>query len=372
MRVVHITTLHQPLDVRIFHKECRTLARAGHDVHLLVNRLPADEMFGVKFHEIKWRPTRIRPIRIRRRLKAACELALSSKGDVYHFHDAELIVIAGKLADSGAKIIYDVHEDSPQEVLDVNRGRLLYARAKHVAFKRLWKKSLGIVDRYVCATPAIAAMFPSDRTTTVANYPLLEEFVPLEASTAPKKSEGHTFVFIGGISAIRGIREMITAVHLLPAELDARLLLIGEFQPPSLEDELRKLPGWSRVEVVPWQSRERLIPLLRTATAGLVLFHPGPNHVAALPNKIFEYMAAGLPVIASDFPLWRELLNREGSGVTADPLNPHSIAAAMQTLLADPARAAEMGRRGQEAVWERYNWETESQKLLDLYQSFAV
>ena len=202
MRIVHISTLHPPLDVRIFHKECRTLVRAGHDVHLLVNRLPADQLYGVNFHQIESPPSHIRILRIRRRLKAACELALSLKADVYHFHDAELILIARKLSQSGAKIIYDVHEDSPQEVLDVNRGRPIYAAGKHLIFKQLWRKSHAVVDRFVCATPAIAALFPVERTTTLANYPLLEEFVPLETSAPPRKRVRPQFVFIGGISAI--------------------------------------------------------------------------------------------------------------------------------------------------------------------------
>lgn len=372
MRIVQISTLHAPLDVRIFHKECRTLARAGHDVHLLVNRLPANEMYGVKFHLIEWRHTPIRPLRIRRRLRAACDLALSLKADVYHFHDAELILIANKLRQSGAKIIYDVHEDSPQEVLDVNPDRPLYARAKHFVFKRLWRKSMAVVDHFVCATPAIASMFPSERTTTVANYPLLDEFVPLEASTPPKMPPRPQFVFIGGISEIRGAREMVEAVNLLPRSLDARLLLVGEFQPPALESKLRHLPGWSHVEARPWLPREEMIPLLRGAAGGLALFHPGPNHVAALPNKIFEYMAAGLPVIASNFPLWSDLLVREGCGITADPLDPRAIARAMESFLAQPDQSAAMGRRGQQAVWERYNWEAESAKLIDVYRKLAL
>lgn len=377
MRIVHLSTLHAPLDVRIFYKECRTLARAGHDVHLLVNNPPAPMRDGVHFHALAPTTSSFRPLRIRRRLNDALAKALELKGDVYHFHDAEILSIARYLKRDGANVIYDVHEDSPQEVLDMNPGRPIYRTAKYLAFKRLWAKAPRVVDHFVAATPAIAAMFPPERTTTVCNFPLSEEF----SGVAPATSRGDSpdartripsrtnsrFIFIGGISAIRGAREMVQAMSLLPQEADARLLLVGEFQPPELQSELVRLPGWSRVDVLPWQPREQLAALLANSFAGLVPFHPGRNHTEALPNKIFEYMAAGLPAIASDFPLWRGLIAADQAGILIDPLKPASIAEAMSALLVDPARAATMGQAGTTLVRTRYNWEAESAKLVDLY-----
>lgn len=377
MRIVHLSTLHAPLDVRIFYKECRTLARAGHDVHLLVNHPPVAERDGVHFHSLTPATSSFRPLRIRRRLNDALAKALALKADVYHFHDAEILSMARSLKRDGAKVIYDVHEDSPQEVLDMNPGRPIYRTAKYFAFKRLWAKAPRVVDHFVAATPAIAAMFPPDRTTTVCNFPLSEEFSAVASATSrgdtpdarariPSRTNPR-FIFIGGISAIRGAREMVQAISLLPHESNVRLLLVGEFQPPGLLDELARLPGWSCVDVLPWQPRERLGELLANSIAGLVPFHPGRNHTEALPNKIFEYMAAGLPVIASDFPLWRELIAADNAGLLIDPLNPKSIAVAMSRLLAMPDDVAAMGHAGMKLVRARYNWDTESLKLVALY-----
>lgn len=376
MRIVHLSTLHAPLDVRIFYKECRTLARAGHDVHLLVNNPPAPVRDGVHFHALASANSSFRPLRIRRRLNDALAKALDLKADAYHFHDAEILSIARYMKRDGANVIYDVHEDSPQEVLDMNPGRPIYRTAKYLVFKRLWATAPRIVDHFVAATPAIAAMFPPDRTTTVCNFPLREEFSDVASANAggvPANSRGDSpdgprrFIFIGGISAIRGAREMVQAMSLLPQESNVRLLLVGEFQPPELQSELARLPGWSRVDVLPWQPREKLGELLAGSIAGLVPFHPGRNHTEALPNKIFEYMAAGLPVIASDFPLWRGLIAADKAGLLIDPLKPASIADALSALFADPARAAAMGRAGATLVRTRYNWEAESAKLVDLY-----
>ncbi|TLM77166.1 MAG: glycosyltransferase family 4 protein, partial [Actinobacteria bacterium] len=118
-----------------------------------------------------------------------------------------------------------------------------------------------------------------------------------------------------------------------------------------------------------WVDRPRLRELLAEVDIGLVTFLPAPNHMEAYPGKLFEYMAAGLPVIASDFPLWREIVSEVACGLLVDPADPAAIAAAIDTLLSDPAAAVEMGRRGREAVLERYNWEAQMPALLDLYEA---
>ena len=111
-------------------------------------------------------------------------------------------------------------------------------------------------------------------------------------------------------------------------------------------------------------SRSEVAALLARASVGLVLFHPIRNYVNAQPNKMFEYMAAGLPVIASDFPLWWTIIKSTGCGLLADPLDPAAIAKAMVWVLRHPTEAAEMGQRGQRAVAEKYNWERQADRLI--------
>ena len=147
-----------------------------------------------------------------------------------------------------------------------------------------------------------------------------------------------------------------------------RLQLAGEFDSQQHKQQLTSLPGWQSVDYHGWASRPQVAELLGNVRAGLVLFHPLPNHLDAQPNKMFEYMAAGLPVIASDFPLWREIVEGAGCGLLVDPQDPAAIAAAISWVASHPDEAEAMGRRGRQAVEEKYNWEQESAKLIQLYE----
>jgi len=112
---------------------------------------------------------------------------------------------------------------------------------------------------------------------------------------------------------------------------------------------------------------EAVVEMLAEARLGLVLFHPRPNHLESQPNKLFEYMAAGLPVVASSFPLWKEIVEGTRCGLVVDPLDPHAAANAIRWLLAHPEEAEAMGARGRQAVHDRFNWRREEATLLDCY-----
>ena len=162
---------------------------------------------------------------------------------------------------------------------------------------------------------------------------------------------------------------MIQAIALFPEAMEVRLRLAGNFADEPLEQEMRALPGWRRVDFLGWQSREQVDRLMAQCRLGLVTYHPGRTHNESQPNKLFEYMSLGLPVVASNFPLWREIVEGTRCGIVVDPLDPKAIAGAMQGLLAHRAEAEAMGQRGREAVRLKFNWSVEAEKLLALYRS---
>ena len=142
----------------------------------------------------------------------------------------------------------------------------------------------------------------------------------------------------------------------------------GEFSEPDVEVHVRSQTGWQWVDELGWLDRVGVKTVLDRSVAGLVTLHPVINYIDALPVKMFEYMAAGVPVIASHFPLWREIIEGNDCGLCIDPLDPAAIAKAIDYLVTHPQEAERMGRNGQRAVAEKYNWTLEEAKLLEFYQ----
>jgi glycosyltransferase involved in cell wall biosynthesis len=171
--------------------------------------------------------------------------------------------------------------------------------------------------------------------------------------------------YIGGISRIRGIVEVVKAMQ--KQSSDARLQLGGSFSEIEFEKQIRKEVGWNKVDALGWLGRNDVKGVLHDSIAGLVTLHPVINYVDALPVKMFEYMSAGLPVIASNFPLWKRIVEGNRCGLCVDPLDPQAIAEAIDYLVSHPIEAGQMGRNGQKAVLKHYNWENEEKKLIDFY-----
>ena len=166
------------------------------------------------------------------------------------------------------------------------------------------------------------------------------------------------------------IEELVAAME--EVRSGARLQLCGSFSEPDVEADVKQRPGWSAVDELGYLDRAAVREVLGRCVAGLVTLHPLPNYLDSQPIKMFEYMSAGIPVIASDFPLWREIVVGSQCGVCVDPMNPHEIARAIDLLVNDPERARRMGENGRAAIRDRYNWSAEERKLLRLYGELSM
>lgn len=367
-RICHLSSAHRGLDVRIFAKECMSLAAAGYETHLVITATPSDVQHAagknVQLHVL---PTPVG--RFSRMVKQAWRCYSVSRrlnADIYHFHDAELIPYGMLLALSGKKVIYDVHEDLPEDIMTKDWIPAWVRKFVSGAARALEWVGARYFFAVIAATPFIARRFEkiTPRTVNINNYPLLGE---LAVGTINWALKGNKVCYVGGISRIRGILELVQAMERVAS--GARLELVGTFSEPDVEAVAHTARGWLQVDALGWLKRAQVTQVLQRAIGGLVTFHPVPNHIDAQPNKMFEYMSAGVPVIASNFPLWKEIVEGNACGICVDPLDPTSIAHAIDYLATHPQEAERMGRNGQHAVESTYNWSIEEAKLLHFYAS---
>jgi glycosyltransferase involved in cell wall biosynthesis len=359
--VVHLSTVHDRQDVRIFHKQCRTLAAAGYAVTLLVaDGQGAQTREGVDIADLGRRPAG-RLARMTLLPWRALRAVRQMRPAVLHFHDPELLPVAWLMARGGMAVIYDAHEDVPQQILAKHWlphwVRPLVSRT----FAALESAIARRLRAVVVASPPMLPRFVAlgCDAVNVNNFPLLHEF---PAPTGAQRS-ARTLVYVGGLTRARGVVQLVQALALMP---DVRLLLCGRFADDGCEGACRGLPGWRQVDYRGHVDRPGIQAALAAAEVGMVTLLPEPNYLVALPVKMFEYMAAGLPVVASDIALWREIVEAHRCGVTVDPADPAAIARAVLGLLGDGEREA-MGARGRQAVLQQYHWGCEAEKLLALY-----
>lgn len=365
--IIHFTTVHPRDDSRIRTKEIDTLARAfGARVALYVQDGLGTEVDNRLGYEVV--DTGPRLPRLARMTLGGFRMARAivlAKPRVAHFHDPELLPWAVLLKLFGIAVVYDVHEDVPQQVMH-NPSLPRWAQRFLPPFVALaeWVGAR-VFDGIVTPTESIQSRFPKSKTILVRNYPILNELHSPGAKLFTQRPPD--FAYVGYISEVRNIYSMIRAVTLTTPP--ARLRLVGSFAIPETEKMAKSMPEWPSTLFEGWKSREGVSEVLSEVRAGLVVLRPVAHEMVTLPIKFFEYMAAGLPVIASDFPLWRKILEDGGCGLVADPDNLDSIVRAMQWVLDHPGEAEEMGRRGREQVEQRYNWEAEAKTLIDFYRN---
>ncbi|MCU1332662.1 MAG: hypothetical protein JWM08_1654 [Candidatus Angelobacter sp.] len=363
-RVVHVTSVHDGCDPRIFHKECLSLVRAGYEVIELTNDPSNGLQDGIRICGLG--KPRNRFHRITTKMIAITREAFRLQANLYHIHDPELLPLALMLRACGKLVIYDIHEDLPRAILYKHYipSRLKLPLVRIVEF--LENAAAKAMSGLIAATPAIADRFRSfhPNVTVVNNFPILNELA--NSGLGEWSQRRHSVVYIGGIAEERGIQELLAAMERIP-DTKPNLELAGWFSHPALESTITNCPSWRHVTFWGLLDRAGIAELLGAVRAGLVIFHPQPNCLKAQPTKLFEYMSAGIPVIASDFPLWRHIVGGAGCGILVDPHDPSAIARAISYLMTHNEEAEAMGKRGRAAAEGQYNWEIEKRKLLDFY-----
>lgn len=371
-RATILSSVHLALDNRVFYRQARTLQRAGYDVTLIAIHDRDEVKEGIRIRGLSNVPRWQRPRQWWRLLR----MALETDADVYQIHDPELLLVTPWLRRiTGRPTIYDSHELYPEFVAVKDyiprwlRGPL--SRLTGFLEPRLASRESGLIF----ADDAIATTFGHiDRPkTTLFNFPE-RGFVDLAASNATEADRRSPLVlYLGGMERNRGTAVMIAAFALIHQRVpEARLLLVGHFMPPELEAEVRQNALERGLENaititgrVPF---EQIGFYLRQAAAGWIPWQAFPKNEQNIPTKLFEYMAYGLPVVASDLPSTRPFVRHGETGFLVEASDVSAHADAIASLLQDTEMARKMGRTGQRLVRERYTWDPMAERLLDLYQ----
>jgi glycosyltransferase involved in cell wall biosynthesis len=360
MRIAHLTTVHARTDTRITGKMCRSLAAAGHSTTLYVADGLGDSWIdGVRVIDIG------KPVnRLWRATLSSAAMWLRARRDehdILHFHDPELI--AGALACRliGQRIIYDIHE--------YYRPHLRRTRSLPRWLASLIAKAYGIAERAaaqwldacVVVSAHMLAVLPLKRAIVVANAVRPEEFSP---GPLPHRRRPASVCYVGVLSEERCIGTLVEA---LPPS-DAWLELAGRWYPQDYQHQVEVRPGWERVRRWGEIGRREVQDLMACSRAGMLILDLHGDEQYASSNKLFEYMAAGLPVIASDLPFTREVIERHGCGLLVSAVaDGDQIARAIRWLIDNPEEAEQMGQAGRQAVEQIYGWEHEMATLIRLY-----
>lgn len=361
LRICHLTSVHLDGDIRIFHKMAKTMAQQF-EVHVVVPNTNSRLQDGVHIHSFEAQ-TQNRRYRMKYTVDLVLKAALAIRADIYQLHDPELLRIAPQLQKAGAKVIFDAHEDVPKQIMDKFWIPWLFRKPISLLYKayerRVTKKLAGIIS----VTPGICARFEQHhpKVALVRNFPLQAEF-PLPNW---QDKQATNFCYIGGLYASRGIREVVLAM----ANVRGILHLAGTFDDALLQAELEATPAWKKVHFHGQVGRQQIQAILAQCAVGIVTLHPTPSYKEAYPIKMFEYLAAGCAVLASDFPLYRTLLQEGNCGVFVDPQNEAKIAQALIDFTQQPEETLRMGITARSLFEAEYSWEMEALKLHEFYLS---
>lgn len=356
---------HKPFDTRIFHREAITLCKAGYNVSIII---PSDfagmkdgiEILAVPMPKRGWQQLFVCPWLIFRKAMKR------NKAGIFHIHDSDLLMAGILLKVLGRKVVYDAHEDTPLQI-SYQHWIPEILRKPYALFYYLLEKLCGVLfDAVIVAEPVIGKYFPSKKTWLVRNFPSLEAFVPGQEISYSHRKE--RLIYAGALTQVRGLFEMLEAAKIARERVSFEFMLGGKFSPPNLEN---KITGKYEVAYQSWIPFEELVNLLKDSRAGIIIPHPILRYKTNYPVKLFEFMLAGLPVVASKEGVSADFVREANAGILVNPMDINEISEAIIWIFQHPDQAEAMGKRGQQLILDKYNWEHECPVLLKVFKSLS-
>lgn len=365
-KICHVTSVHNTDDVRILKKECRSLAQNGDYVVFLVGKGKNGIYENVNIIGVGESPKN----RIKRMTGFASKVvdeAIKVDADIYHLHDPELLRFALKLKRLGKKVIFDSHENVLDSIDDKVYMPFLVRKAFKVYYNRIQKKVLKRIDGIIVVTPQMIDTYKkyNSNIALITNYPIISDCEKEHNDSIVKGR----FIFAGGISEQWSHKEIINVLD----KIDGVEYYLFGIADEDYLDELKKLSGWRKVYYGGKVSFEVVQEELEKAQFVFALLKPSKNTFykqGTLGNtKLFEAMENRKPVIATNFDLWKHIIEDNNCGICVDLDNMSSIEAAIRKLLEVSVEEYEkMGDNGRKTVIREFNWNNQAKKLSEFYE----
>ena len=360
IKICHVTSMHSPDDARIFHKECCSLAK-HYDVSLIAPNIDDYVMRDVKVYGVSLPLSRKSRLF---KLSPVFAKAMSINADIYHFHDPELLATGLKIKKKGKHVIFDSHEDVPNQILTKEWIPRIFRKPLSKVYEIYEKNYLKHYDAIVSVTPILTERLKriNPNTYQVTNFPECQE-------VTDNRKWGRKICFTGGISEKYMHHNILKAIE----DIDVEYVLAGPCNPAVYGEGLRKMKSWAKVDFRGVVKREECVGIMQESTIGMAVLDYLPNvgykkgTLGVL--KIFEYMQAGIPIIATDFDLWKEIIEENGCGICVNPHDVDDIKNAIIYLLSNPIIAKEMGNRGRDLVKSQYTWNSQKVVLYKMYEN---
>lgn len=362
-KVCHMTSVHAPEDVRIFKKECVSLAEAGYETYL-VEQGDSYEKDGVHIIGVGAQENG-RLARIFKMSRRVYKEALKIDADIYHFHDPELLPYGLKLKKKGKKVIFDSHENTAISIKEKYYIPRFLRNFIYHCYRKYEERICQYLDAVIYVSPNFVNDFSrlNKRIILLPNYPIVDKDnyrEPLENSDS--------IIFAGLVIPTWSHENIIEAIK----DIDSIKYTICGGVSDEYLSKLKKMPGWKKVDYKGRIPHEGVAKEMENSFIGVALMQPHLNsmgHQGTLGNtKVFEEMMAGLPVICTDFELWKPIIEENHCGICVDPNDIMQIHNAIVYLQNNREEARRMGKQGRRMVVEKYNWSVIKEDLLRLYE----
>lgn len=366
--VCHLTSVHKSKDVRIFSKECVTLAQNGYAV-TIVGIGPTIEQMGIRLLSFPYMTRLKRVLFSARKMK---DIALRVDAEIYHLHDPELLPLIGILKKKGKRVIFDSHENVPQQILYKEYLPKFSRRILSYLYKKFERRMVLRADGIVIVTPSQRKNFENviQKVHLITNFPTCDCAQGTSNDFDEEKKQPQ-ICFAGGVTRQWSHQLIIESISHIP---NIKYVFAGPKNNTYLEEFIQDPRYEERVKYLGIISREEVEDLYSESICGIALlsYNTQVGKEGTLGNtKLFEYMKYGLPIICSDLSIWKDIVTKYECGIVVNPDDMNEVIEAIKFIAENQEKAKKMGKNGKEAFLKEYNWESQIPQLLHLYEGIA-